>query len=315
VSIVRYSIRITASCLLLALTGLANAQSRDPAAAEALFRQGREAMEAQRYAEALPRFVESQRLEPAVGTLMNIATCEEKVGRLASAWQRWNEAIDALPATDDRLTFARNRAKALEQRLPRLAVSLASPRDQGARVFRDDVELGPASQGALLPIDPGLHTVTVQMPGHRTEKTTVHLGEGEKKQIEVHSGAAATTVPSEREEPTEAPWRRTVGWTLTGLGVAGVGVAAVSGLMRMEDRGTVETNCPDNVCINQKGLDAVASGRTLTAVNTAGWIAGGVGLGSGLYFLLSGGRSSASAPRVTPSVARDGFSFWYGGTF
>jgi len=311
----RCSIRITASCLLMAFTGLANAQSRDPAAAEAQFRRGREAMEAQRYDEALPRFVESQRLEPAAGTLMNIATCEEKTGRLASAWQHWQEAIDALPSTDDRLVFARGRVKALEQKLPRLAVSLAAGRDQGARVFRDAVELGPASQGVPLPVDAGTHTITVQMPGHRTEKTTVRLGEAEQKQIEVRPGAAVTTVPLEREEPAEAPWRRTVGWTLTGVGLAGVGVAAVSGLMLIENKSTVEANCPNKACVNEEGLDAVAAGKTLTAVNTAGWIAGGVGLGAGIYLLLSGGRTRASVPQVAPSVGRDGFAFWYRGSF
>jgi hypothetical protein len=311
----RRSIRIIASVWLLAFTGLANAESRDPAAADALFRRGREAMEAQRYDEALPRFVESQRLEPAAGTLMNIATCEEKIGRLASAWQHWNEAIDALPATDDRLAFARSRVKALEQKLPRLAVSLAAGRDQRARVFRDEVELGLASQGVPLPVDAGTHTITVQMPGHRTEKTTVQLGEGEQKQIAVRPGAAVATVPDEREEPGAAPWRRTVGWTMTGLGVAGLSVAAVSGIMLIEDKRVAEANCPNKACVNQEGLDAVASGRTLTAVNTAGWIAGGVGLGAGLYFLLSGGRTHASAPRVTPSVGRGGFAFWYEGTF
>lgn len=308
------SLRVAAFCCLV-FTGLANAQSRDPAAAEALFRRGRDAMEAQRYAEALPRFVESQRLEPAAGTLMNIATCEEKIGRLSSAWQHWKEAIDSLPATDDRLVFAQSRLQALEQKLPRLAVSLSSGRDQGARVFRDDVELGPASQGVPLPVDAGTHTITVQMPGHRTEKRPVHLGEGEQKQIEVRPGAALATVPPEREEAAEASWRRPLGWTLTGVGVAGLGVAAVSGVMLLDDKSTVEANCPDKACVNQEGLDAVASGRTLTVVNTAGWIAGGVGLGAGLYFLLSGARTRASTPQVAPSVGRDGFAFWYRGSF
>jgi hypothetical protein len=298
----------------LAFTGLASAQGRDPAAAEVLFRRAREAMEARRYAEALPRFVESQRLDPAAGTLMNIATCEEKIGRLASAWQHWKEAIDALPSNDDRVPFARSRVQALEQKLPRLSVSLAAGREQGARVFRDDVELGSASQGMPLPVDAGPHTITVQMAGHRAEQVVVHLSEGQQKQIEVHPGAVSTT-PAEGEAAQGAPWRLTVGWTLTGIGVAGLGVAAVSGVMLMNDKRTIEANCPDKACVNQEGLDAVDSARTLSAVNTAAWIAGGVGLGAGLYLLLTAGRSSGSAPAVAPSVGRDGFAFWYRGSF
>src|SRR5262249_55537702 len=66
--------------LALAITATSStalSQTRDPAAAEALFRQGRQAMEAKDFATACPKFAESQRLDPAVGTLMNWATCEE----------------------------------------------------------------------------------------------------------------------------------------------------------------------------------------------------------------------------------------------
>src|SRR5512136_2811036 len=76
---------------------------RDPAAAEVLFREGRKLVAANDFAAACPKFAESQRLDPAVGTLLNWAACEEHVGKLASAWQRWKEALDALPPGDDRI--------------------------------------------------------------------------------------------------------------------------------------------------------------------------------------------------------------------
>src|SRR5258706_15138092 len=75
----------------------ASSPPRDPATADALFRQGRQAMEAKNYADACQKFAESQKLDPAAGTAMNLATCEEKLGKLASAWQHWKEALDALP--------------------------------------------------------------------------------------------------------------------------------------------------------------------------------------------------------------------------
>ena len=310
----RFSRWTAVSCLLLALTPeFASAQARDPAAAEVLFRRGREAMEAQRCAEALPSFVESHRLDPAAGTLMNIATCEEKVGRLASAWQHWREAIDALAPTDDRVVFARNRVQALEQKLPRLAVFLAAGRDRGARVFRDEVELGPASQGVPLPVDAGRHTITVRMPGHRVEQLVVQVGEGEQKRIDVHPGAVDNQAT---EFGTQSgSWRRTLGYTMTGVGIAGLGTAAVSGVMLLDSKRTVETNCPEKNCMNQEGLDAAASGRTLTTVNTVSWIAGGVGLGVGLYFLLSAHRNDKSTTAIAPSFGRDEFAVWCKGSF
>src|SRR5262249_28699952 len=152
--------------LLLAHPGAA--QTQDGAAAEVLFREGRKAQEANDYQEALQKFAESQKLDPAPGTLMNLATCEEKLSKLATAWQHWREALDPLPRGDARTAFAKTRVRELESRLPRLTVVLTSG-EADARVFRDDVELGRASLGAALPVDPGPHAVMVLSSGHRPE--------------------------------------------------------------------------------------------------------------------------------------------------
>jgi hypothetical protein len=310
----RRSSWIAACYLLLVLTPeVAGAQPRDPAAAEVLFRRGREAMEAKRYADALPSFAESQRLDPGAGTLMNLATCEEKLGRVASAWQHWKEALDALAADDDRTPLARSRVEALERKLPRLTISLASGKELGARVFRDDVELGPASQGVALPIDAGHHTVTVHMPGHLPQRIAVRLGEGEQKQVQVHPGAVDPS--SAANGRTGATWPRTLGWVLAGAGVAAAGTAAVTGVMLLDYKSTVEADCPNKACVTQDGFDAAATARTLTTVNTAAWIAGGAGLGLGAYLLISTSPRDKARTAVAPSVSGDGFSVWCRGTF
>jgi hypothetical protein len=305
---------IAVFCLLVALTPeIANAQARDPIAAEALFRRGREAMEAKRYDHALPWFVESQRLDPAAGTLMNVATCEEKLGRVASAWQHWKEAIDALEPGDDRIALARSRLEALERKLPRLGIALTSGRDQGARVFRDDIELGPTTQGVPLPVDAGSHIVTVHMAGHREERIVVRVGEGEQKQLEVHAGPVDASPHDGRKNATT--WPRTLGWVMAGTGVAGVGTAAVTGLLLLDRKSTVDADCPNKACDTQEGLDAVAAARTLSTVNTAAWIAGGVGLGLGAYLLISTAPRGRGTTAVAPSVSHDGFAVWCRGTF
>jgi hypothetical protein len=284
---------------------------RDPAAAEALFRQGRQALEAKNYREACPKFAESQRLEPAAGTLMNLATCEEKIGKLASAWQHWKEAIDALPTNDDRIPFARGRVNDLEKKLPRLRVNLVGG---AGKVFRDEIELGPASQSAMLPVDPGPHVVTVQLQGHFPEKVTVEVAEGEEKQIDVHPGAIDPHASDARTELTAKPRPRTLGWVVGGIGVAGVGTAAVSGLMLVNQRSKVETLCPDKSCSTQQGVDAAAMGKTLLVVNTAGWVVGAVGLGLGAYLILSPSSSRVTTALV-PAATPEGASLACVGTF
>jgi hypothetical protein len=59
--------------------------AQNPAAAEALFEQARAAMAAGSYDIACARFRDSDKLDPAVGTRFNLADCEERRGRVATA--------------------------------------------------------------------------------------------------------------------------------------------------------------------------------------------------------------------------------------
>ena len=297
-------------CCVLATVTPARAEPRDPAAAEALFRQGRQAMEAKDYRQACPKFAESQRLEPASGTLMNLATCEERLGKLASAWQHWKEAIDALPPADDRIPFARGRVNDLEKKLPRLRVTLSGG---AAKVFRDDIELGPASQGVMLPVDPGPHVVTVQMPGHLPEKATIAVAEGEEKQIEVHPGPIDPNADANVGVAVK-PRPRTLGWVVGGIGLAGVGTAVATGVLLVDKRSKIEASCPDKVCSTQESVDLAASGKTLLVVNTVAWVVGAVGLGLGAYLVLSPSGSRTTTALV-PAASSNGASLSCVGTF
>ena len=257
---------------------------------------------------------ESQRLDPGAGTLMNLATCEEKLIKLASAWQHWKEAIDALPPGDDRIPFARSRVADLEKKLPRLKVTLANGTESGAKVFRDEIELGQVSQGVLLPVDPGPHSVTVKMAGHLTERITIAVGEGEAKQIEVHAGAIDPTATETTGGVVVEPRSRTLGWVVGGLGVAGVGTGVVTGLMLASKKSTIESTCPNKMCASQADVDAAASGKTLLVANTVGWIVGGVGLGLGAYLVLSAPHARTTALLV-PAASPDGASLSCVGRF
>ena len=70
------------------ISARAVAETSDTAMAEALFQAGRACLERDRVEEACAKFSESQRLEPKLGTLLNLATCHEKLGKTASATDR-----------------------------------------------------------------------------------------------------------------------------------------------------------------------------------------------------------------------------------
>ena len=65
------------------------------------------------------KFAESHRLDPSGGTILNLALCHEKEGKLARSWSEFTEAI-AFARRDyraDREAEAQDHAGKLEPRL------------------------------------------------------------------------------------------------------------------------------------------------------------------------------------------------------
>src|SRR3954471_558336 len=82
------------------------------ASAEALFNEGRRLVQVGQLAQACQKFAASEKLEPAVGTLLNLASCNERQGRIASAWANYRDAAGLAKGRgeNDRQDFAAKRA-------------------------------------------------------------------------------------------------------------------------------------------------------------------------------------------------------------
>ena len=82
----------------VSVTHVAHAQAPQSKAVEAerLFREALAAEDAHDFGTACQRFQESQDLDPATGTLMNLARCHERSGQLAKAFIEYTQvAVDA----------------------------------------------------------------------------------------------------------------------------------------------------------------------------------------------------------------------------
>jgi hypothetical protein len=300
-----------------ALAQNSTARKRDPAAAEVLFEQGRTALEAKDFRAACAKFAESYRFDPAAGTVMNWATCEEKLGRLASAWQHWREAISVLAANDEREAFAREQVDRLEARLPYLTVQLDDHAPPEAGVFRDGVAISRPTLGLALPVDPGEHRISVKAPGYEERSVRVVVTERETKRVRVSMGRKLPE-PVARTGDAPSGSGRTLGWIAGGVGVAGGVSAVVTGVLLSRDRQTVRDNCVGHEC-NQTGLDAARRGKTLLVVNTASWATAVVGIGIGTVLVISGSGSGSekSEGRTTVGVVEHdgGVALHYARTF
>src|SRR5947209_5201907 len=100
--------------LLLLVPGFARAG--DPAAAQTLFDEAKRLMKEERYALACPKFEESQKMDPGLGTQFHLANCWQHIGRTASAWALFREIEAEARARSQvgRERVAHDRASALE---------------------------------------------------------------------------------------------------------------------------------------------------------------------------------------------------------
>ena len=86
---------VAAFVLVGMLPTAARADDGARAAAQAAFEEGRRLADAGDYAGAAERFEQSERLDPALGTVLNLANCYEHARRLASAWRAFHRGAEA----------------------------------------------------------------------------------------------------------------------------------------------------------------------------------------------------------------------------
>jgi hypothetical protein len=302
--------------------GEVRAEPRDPSAAEALFRAGREAFEQRDYATALGRFDEAYRLDPTLGALLNRAICEDELGQLTRAWEDYRKVLERLSAGDPRVEIASLRLRAVEKRLAWVTIKLEKAAPRATTVTRRNVALGAASLGVALPLDPGRHEFVASAPGHRSRTYVLDVLEGERRELlvglvalppgsqpragagvkgtssEAHRAVADWTAPAPRVDGSSN--RPTVGYVLLGAGGVALSVAAVSGVLLLDRVNTVKAHCNANKQCDEIGEEAGRSGRTFRAVAAISLAAGAVSAGIGGYLLLSSkGESTEVAWRGT----------------
>ena len=177
------------------------AQTSSTAAAEALFQEGRALFEQGKFAEACPRLAESQRLDPATGTLLALALCQEGLGKLASAWAAFTdvEGRSLREGRDDRVKIAREHAAALKPRLSSLAVDVAAETAAlpGLEVEVDGVTVGKGSFSVAVPVDGGEHRVQANAPGKTPFQATVS--------VKLESDAVRVSIPVLADAPAAGP--------------------------------------------------------------------------------------------------------------
>jgi serine/threonine-protein kinase len=302
------------ACLLVLGAGFsanrATAQSAEAnrMAAETLFVEAKRLMEAGQYSQACPKLADSQRIDPAVGTLLNLALCYERLGKLASAWSTYREAAAAARSAGqtEREGVARQRGSALEPRLGRLTITVppALASVEGLEVRVDGNTMPASLWGVAAPVDPGDHTVEVSAKGKKPWSTRIQVAPPSQPTVIVPNlenspiEPKAPVAPETAVMPGSKSSQRTIALVLGGTGVAALAAGAFFGISARSTYHQADGDCSTkNVC-NAAGTDLRNSAYGKATVSTIAFGVGGAALVSAVVLWLTAPKDESEGPRV-----------------
>ena len=305
------------SCLIVAAmlySGACLAQSPEHLAADALFRAGRDAMKQNDTAAACANFHASDDLEPAVGTWLNLALCEEVGGHWLLARGYFQRVVRELADADVRAQMAKQHIAALDTRIPTLVVQRAPGAPSSSRFEVPTHHEAPANFETPMAVDPGPVVVQVNATQHATRVYRLNLVEGQHAEISVQPGAPmvaddtaetpahgmrgpATAIPTASRPPHPTPMHF-AGLSALITGAALLATAAIAGLYVLHDKSIVQQTChPDRTCDSQRGVDAAHQGKTMSMISKIALTSGALlSVGASVYLLAGSGTVAPSYP-------------------
>jgi hypothetical protein len=256
---------------------------------------------------ACAKFGESLGLNPqAIGVLLNVAICDEKYGRVASAVRRYRETRER--AVEQNFPEYQKAADAklaeLGPEVPYLTIRFDKPPLPQTKVVVDD-RVVPLSELEELDVDPGERVVVISAPGRISFQRKISIARRDRRVLEVP--------PLQRPSP-----RRTIGKISFVAGAAAVATSVVLGYVAhlRYDSAINTMNGGMSACDlvgDELFCDGDVYGRARAArqLGTVSSIVGGAGLaamlaGGYLWFFAPKPYTERSRVSVVPRVGPDG---------
>jgi serine/threonine-protein kinase len=313
---------------VIALTVPASASAADTVTAERLFHEGRTLAAQGRYEEACAKLEESERIDPGMGTLYNLADCHERLGKTATAWTEFGQVAIAARAAGQRARelAAKSRAEALAPKLAHIVVMGAAP--PGAEVLRDGKPISPKELGVGVAVDPGRHEIIVRKPDHAPWQASLVATEGKTSRVmlptqlapapsltsidvarsadatgsagSVTASAMTPAVPAVTPDATQSSWgvQKTAGVVLGAAGLVSLGVGAYFAMRSIDSRDSSQQHCSGNAC-DAEGVSLRSDAMLAGDVATITLIAGGASAIAGTVLFLTAPAHSTPPPPST----------------
>jgi hypothetical protein len=285
--------------LAAALSFSAASLAKEPTAKER-FNKGVKLFKQEDHAGALAEFLAAYKASPHYSVLFNIAQCHaaiENNGEALSYFQQYlDEAGDSIPT--QRKVEVVEEMDRIKKLLCALDVKVSPPY---AETLIDGKVVEDVSKTIYL--DPGEHTLTVQMEGHVPFSETIVLTRGEPQTRDITLQPAATTgtlivksdvedayVYMDGEQVGPAPWEGTL--------EPGTHTVAVKAMEREDATDTVEVILGETVTVKLDPAPPVEAGGTAQPVDVKMGpkprkLAIGAGVTAGIAFLSLSGTITA----------------------
>ena len=310
------------------------ADEADPKAqAQALFLDGRKAIDADDWSTGCPKVRQSVELFAVANSHFTAAQCDEREGHLAAALEHWERGLGLVDASDQRAKVAKESIAGLETRVPRIRV-LIPPMAIGANIWLDDVELAPAVLANPLRVDPGKHVFVVRKQGRQDNRKEIVLAEKERTEFVANIGpeekpvagpaASGSVAPvgSQSTPPNgaSAPMhpRKLAGFVVGGIGVASLLVSAGTGYGASNLHESLDKLPCGRDGTGPCPADDVARYKGLFAANAVTFGVGLAGVGAGIIMILTAPKNSkpeASTLSLVPMAVPGGDGVALSGRF
>ena len=260
------------------------------------------------FAGSLELFKRAAQVKRTPQIVYHVGFCESRTGALVEALVDLESAV-ALARTaraDDVVTAATAELADVQRRTPR--VEVRPPEDTTpARFVVDGRSVALSMLRTPMPLNPGEHTVTVELATGAKATKSVTLAERDAIKVDltpVESGAAQPPAPvlvPSPERPAAPPLRSpeergssTVPWILVGGGAAVAITGAVLMVVARGKEGDLDEQCPAHKSCPSSLESDYDSAKTLNALGIGLGAVGIVAAGVGVSMLVL--RPSATSP-------------------
>lgn len=304
--------RLVAIGILLAVTS-ASAQNKSEAAR--LFEEGRALLEQGKPLEACQKFEQSIAKDPRqTGALMNLALCNERTGKIATALRLYQEAFDR--ANEANLARTRELASdaisRLSSKVPVVRFRRAGTPAPSEKLLVDDVVV--QLHDDELRVDPGRHIVVLTAPERLAFQTSLELDAGERKEVVLPVLALPVIVaPSSRRFAGKITVAAGAALLLTSAGIA---------FYAKRDYDSLFEGSPIHCGVyppidGRPACDDEGQARSENdhRLATAATVIGAVGVAAAIAGVVIWLTAPSETPKVTPAVSASGAGVIVHGTF